>query len=332
MSNQQVLHLNYKTRRSFDALVVGRAGLDLYPEPDGGKIKDATSFSSDLGGSAGNIAVAIAKAGSSVGLISAVSNDAVGEFVKQRLQNEAVDISLLTLTHGNERTSLALAEVRHDDCQVVIYRNDAADLKIQCNVTIRQAISNSKNLVVTGTSLIDIESRKHTLEMMRHAVEVDCHVWLDLDYRAWNWPNVETTRQVYREAVALTRVVVGNEDEFSVLTDDIATQIKDCKKNQQILILKRGAEGSSLFTGESQLDSGIYTLKPLKPYGSGDAFVGNLLVNYLNSGDWLSAVAAGSAAAALVVSTRGCASAMPNPEQLDFLQQTRSMSPAADWR
>ncbi len=332
MSNKQTLHLDYVSRRTYEALVVGRAGLDLYPEPDGGKIKDATSFSTDLGGSAGNIAVAISKAGFNVGLISAVSNDAVGEFVKQRLQNDSVDISLLTLSRGNERTSLALAEVRQHDCEVVIYRNDAADLKIQCNDTIKQAISDSNNLVVTGTSLIDVKSRKHTLEMMRHANEAGCHVWLDLDYRAWNWPNLETTRKVYREAAALTRVLVGNEEEFSVLTDDIALQIKQCKNNQQILILKRGADGSSLFAGESQLDSGIYPLKPLKPYGSGDAFLGNVLVNYMKSGDWLSAVAAGSAAAAIVVSTRGCASAMPTTKQLESLQQSKVMTPAANWR
>ena len=44
-------------------LSLGRAGLDLYPEPIGTKTSDATSFSADLGGSAGNIAVALAKLG-----------------------------------------------------------------------------------------------------------------------------------------------------------------------------------------------------------------------------------------------------------------------------
>ena len=33
-------------------LVIGRAGLDIYPEPAGTKIADVTTFSAHLGGSA----------------------------------------------------------------------------------------------------------------------------------------------------------------------------------------------------------------------------------------------------------------------------------------
>ncbi len=331
MSNSNALQLDFGSRRSRDALVLGRAGLDLYPEPNGQKIKDAMSYSSDLGGSAGNIAVAIAKAGAKVGLISAVSSDAVGDFVIQSLQSHGVDTSLVTKTTANERTSLALAEVCEDSSQVVIYRNDAADLKIQCTDRIKQAIERSSNLVVTGTSLIDPDSREHTLQTMRYANDAGCKVWLDLDYRAWNWPDLNTTREVYREAAKLTRVLIGNEEEFSVLTDDIATQVAQCRQNDQILVLKRGSKGSSLFAGYTRLDTGIYQLPPLKPYGAGDAFLGNLLVCYMNYSDWQKAIEAASAAAALVVAQRGCASAMPTPKQIELLQQVESITPAANW-
>ena len=41
-------------------------------------------------------------------------------------------------THGNERTSLAIAEERPTDCEVVIYRNNPADLQIVFNKNIVQ--------------------------------------------------------------------------------------------------------------------------------------------------------------------------------------------------
>jgi 5-dehydro-2-deoxygluconokinase len=41
--------------KTWNALVLGRAGLDLYPQPDGGKTSDADGFSADMGGSGGNI-------------------------------------------------------------------------------------------------------------------------------------------------------------------------------------------------------------------------------------------------------------------------------------
>ena len=123
----------------------------------------------------------------------------------------------------------------------------------------------------------------------------------------------------------------GNDEEFAVLCDDFDIQIAQSQQRGQVLLLKRGAAGSSLYAGEARLNSGIYPLDPAKPYGSGDAFLGNLLVHYMQTGDWLEAVDAASAAAALVVSQRGCASAMPTPDQLKSLQQGHTMNPTATW-
>ena len=44
-------------------LVIGRAGMDLYADPPGMEIENATSFTSTLGGSAANIAVAVSRQG-----------------------------------------------------------------------------------------------------------------------------------------------------------------------------------------------------------------------------------------------------------------------------
>ena len=119
MSNQ-VQNLIYHESRDWNALVVGRAGLDLYPQPPGSKTTSAELFASDVGGSGANIAIAMKRAGGNIGLISALSNDPVGLFVKNRLVNEGIEIDLMQTTHGNERTSLAIAEERPIDCEVVI--------------------------------------------------------------------------------------------------------------------------------------------------------------------------------------------------------------------
>jgi 5-dehydro-2-deoxygluconokinase len=330
MFSTDALQLVYPTRL-WDGLVVGRAGLDLYPQPVGCKIRNSTTFASDVGGSGGNIAIAMGRAGGHIGLISALSDDPVGQLVRQRLQAEGIDLQLTDTTQGEERTSLALAEVRQQDCEVVIYRNNPADLQITCNKTVEQAIDHSSNLVVTGTSLIAPSSRQHTLAMMTYARSVDCQVWLDLDYRAWNWPNLKITRAVYGEAADLAHVLVGNEAEFSVLTDRIEAQIAHSKNRYQIIVLKRGANGCSLFAGSARLDTGIYTVSALKPYGAGDAFLGNLIINHMATQDWQQAIEAGSAAAALVVSQQGCGNAMPKPKELQQLQQQITIQPTAKW-
>ena len=254
-----VLNLDFARRRSTDVLVLGRAGMDLYPQPDGCKIADCLSFSSDLGGSAGNIAVALARAGVNTGLLSAVSDDAVGEYVIKRLNKEGIDTGLITITVGNERTSLALAEVRPTDCDVVIYRNNPADLKLACGEKTVQALGRAGNLVVTGTSLIEEHAKQQVLEIMRHARQSDCRIWLDLDYRSWNWPSLDITRRVYQQACELADVLIGNEDEFSVLTDDIQAQIESCRERKQVMLLKRGADGARLYAGTAPGWTAVFT-------------------------------------------------------------------------
>mgnify|MGYP000217216792 CR=1 FL=1 len=139
MSNIEVQHLKYEDAREWSALVVGRAGLDLYPQPSGTKTIDADSFTSDVGGSGANIAIAMKRSGGNIGLISALSDDPVGSYVKKRLKAEGIDLELMQTTNGNERTSLAIAEERPNDCEVVIYRNNPADLRITCDDGIKVA-------------------------------------------------------------------------------------------------------------------------------------------------------------------------------------------------
>ena len=330
MSNQ-VQNIIYQKSRKWSALVVGRAGIDLYPQPSGSKTKLAESFASDVGGSGGNIAIAMKRAGGNIALISALSEDPVGFFVKNRLIEEGVDINLMQTTHGNERTSLAIAEERPTDCEVVIYRNNPADLQVVFDENAELAILNSSNLVITGTSLIDDHSRKQVLKMMKHAKKNDCKVWLDLDYRHWNWPDKNTTRSAYQKAEKLSDVIVGNEEEFKILNDELTIQVKQSMSNNQIMILKKGKNGCTLFSRDCRLSTGIYKLNVMKPFGAGDAFLGNLIMNYMASGDWEKAAEAGSAAAAIVVSKKGCASAMPSNKEIKSLQDSTSIQPKTEW-
>ena len=325
------LHLKHSGEK-LQAIVIGRAGMDLYPELQDGKIRDAASFTADLGGSAGNITVAMSTAGGSVSLLSGVSKDPVGDFVLNKLESFGVNRELITITEGNERTSLALAEVRQDDCEVVIYRNNPADLAFKLTDESREALKKANHVVITGTSLIDADSRSNTIEAMKIAKANDCNIWFDLDYRKFNWIDENETRKVYSEAASYCDVIVGNEEEFSILDKDLDVLIQSYRQENKVIILKRGSGGSSLFAGEAQLDSGIFPLIPLKPYGAGDAFLGNLVVNYHDQQNWQEAIKMGSAAAAIVVSKRGCSSAMPTPTEIAQLLKEQQMIPEANWK
>ena len=63
------------------------------------------------------------------------------------------------------------------------------------------------------------------------------------------------------------------------------------------------------------------SLKPIKPSGAGDAFIGSLIGALLKNYDLQKAIEFGSAAAAIVVTKVGCAPAMPDlDEVLNFMK------------
>ena len=312
-------------------MVIGRAGLDLYPEPDGVEIAAADRFSSDAGGSGGNIAAAVSRAGGCAALVSALSADAVGECVRVRLRAAGVDIRHVVDCPEPGRTSLALAEVRSTDCAVVIYRNAAADWHWRYDDAVRADLRRAGNLVVTGTALVAAQSRAQTLAAMRAARHAGCVVWLDLDYRRWNGVAADVTRQAYRQAASHADVLIGNEAEFGVLDDAFATRVDHARDHGQVVILKRGSGGARLYAGDAGLDCGVFDVKVKKPYGAGDAFLGNVVMAYQRSGDWRMALEVGSAAGAWVVARRGCVSAMPTPDEIQSIRTAQALRPTPVW-
>ena len=70
------------------------------------------------------------------------------------------------------------------------------------------------------------------------------------------------------------------------------------------------------FANNYQFKKGIFYVKPLKPTGAGDAFMGGLIGGLLNDFYIEHSLEIGSAAAAIVVTKVGCAPAMPNMKEI----------------
>ncbi|MEO0386726.1 MAG: PfkB family carbohydrate kinase, partial [Pseudomonadota bacterium] len=66
-------------------LIIGRAGMDFYPDPPGTKTEEAAQFVACLGGSSANIGVALTRLGAKAALVTRVSDDAIGRFCLNQL-------------------------------------------------------------------------------------------------------------------------------------------------------------------------------------------------------------------------------------------------------
>jgi 5-dehydro-2-deoxygluconokinase len=308
-------------------LVLGRAGLDLYPDKTGQKIRESNQFIAMLGGSAGNIAAGIARRGHSVSLLTSVSNDPVGEFTISQIKKFGIDGSLIQTVDGESRTSLALSETNNHDHQTVIYRNQAADFNLMPPSVDAGQFS---CLVVTGTALAKDPSRTTTLGLMNQFKRHGTLVILDLDYRPYSWASTTEVRAVYNEAIDVSDVVVGNDVEFRSLDDTeddltkIACSVSDA--GTLLTILKLGSSGSITLTKLLRINCGIYQVDPLKPVGSGDAFLSSLISSWIEKKNLIDSLCDASASAAIVVSKVGCSEAMPEGQEIEVFRN-QAMQP-----
>ncbi len=313
-------------------IVVGRAGMDLYPEPTGTKIAEAKHFTAMLGGSAANIAAGLSRLGAEVSLMSALSDDAVGRFCRTQLDAFDIDQRLVSLSAGETRTSVALSETLLEDHETVIYRNGAADFDLAEDLSDKMEVEKLDALVVTGTALAREPSRSVTYRSIARARDAGALVVLDLDYRPYSWISAEDASEVYLFASKMSDIVVGNDVEFAVLRGaedpdpEHARQLY--KEGPNTCIYKMGQEGAITFHDGTEAVSGIYPVKALKPVGAGDAFLASFLVTLLRGEPIYQAVQRGSAAAALVVSRQGCSTAMPRVDEVISFMKSHTMNDA----
>jgi len=309
-----------------DFLVIGRAGMDLYPEPAGTGIEEAESFRTALGGSSANICVAIARQGGKASLVSCVSDDAVGRFCLKQLDHYGIDRRHVRSVGGEFRNSLALSESRVEGHQTVIYRNAAADFQMTIDDVTGIDYSRYAALITTGTVLAAEPSRAATLLAFERAQAASVPLILDVDYRPYSWGSAAEASEVYSHAASLCDIIIGNDTEFGFMAGDydqgLATARKLANGSASIVIYKMGEHGSITITPEGEFRTGVFTVKALKPVGAGDSFMGGFIASLAGGYSINDAVLRGSACAAIVVARVGCAPAMPTMTELDaFLQE-----------
>jgi 5-dehydro-2-deoxygluconokinase len=299
-------------------IIFGRAGMDLYADPPGTRTEEATRFTSALGGSAANIAVALVKQGCKAALISAVSQDAVGRFVLRQLEAYGIDTRHVAQVSGEQRTSLAVVETRAENCQSVIYRNAAADFEVHKGQLKTIAWRGYDGLIFTGTSLARELSRGSTHAAIAAAKQAGLAVIMDVDHRPYSWASAAEAAEAYRAAADACDIIIGNDEEFAVIAggDGLPLARSMAASSGRIVVYKMGAKGAITFAGGKEFETPIFKVEALKPTGAGDAFMGGFISALADGQSVPDAVRRGAATAAIVVTRVGCAPAMPSAAEV----------------
>ncbi|SDZ47472.1 5-dehydro-2-deoxygluconokinase [Jannaschia faecimaris] len=303
-----------------DFLIVGRAGMDFYPDPPGTRTEDATQFVSCLGGSSANIGVALVKQGCKAALVTRVSDDAIGRFAVNQLDHYGIDRTQVTPVGGEARNSLAVVETRIEDHQSVIYRNGAADFEMTVADVQAATYAGRSALITTGTVFAADPSRTAAFRAFDLARDAGLPLIFDIDYRPYSWPSAQVAADVLSRAGDMCDLIIGNDVEFGFMAGDYDKGLEKARQlaaDGKLIVYKMGELGAITFHNGQEIRTGIYRTQALKPTGAGDSFMGGFIAALANGHDIRTAVLRGSASAAMVVARVGCAPAMPTTDELE---------------
>lgn len=313
-----------------DVVVMGRIGMDIYPE-QAGSLSEVTSFSHAVGGSAANVAVACARLGCSASLISAVGDDRVGRYLLGELAQYGVDATHVGV-HSTLKTPVVIAELDPpEDPGLEFYRwPSAPDLHIDADHLPRLLIESAQLLWVTGTGLSVEPSRSATCTAMQWRRDLGRDVVFDLDWRPMLWSDPASAHAAYAAALPYATVVVGNRAEIAVaLNTTPETSIEWARSAAQHLldgsarcvIVKLGADGVLLMSeGSEEVIVPPIRIDVVCGLGAGDAFGGSLCHSLVHEHSLHQTGAQANAAGALVAARLLCAEAMPTLAELTEFQ------------
>ncbi|MCT4593873.1 MAG: 5-dehydro-2-deoxygluconokinase [Anaeromicrobium sp.] len=324
-------NLVFQKDRPLDFVAIGRIGLDLNPNEINRPLEESVTFTKYLGGSPANIAVAMAALGAKTGFIGTVADDAMGRYLKGYMEGKGIDSSSIFTDKTGAKTGLAFTEIKSPtDCSLIMYRENAVDLKVDiCHVK-EDYIKSAKALLISGTALAASPSREAVFAALDLARKNDIVVFFDIDYRPYTWKSEEETAIYYSLAAEKCDVIVGTREEFDMMEmitnkgnkDDYVTAKKWFDFNAKIVVIKHGKEGSIAYTKEGEAITGaVFPVVPVKTFGAGDSYAGAFIYGLINGMSVEKSMELGAGSAAIVVSSHSCSDAMPTLDTIkDFIE------------
>jgi len=282
-----------------DAVVMGRVGIDLYPNELETALSEVRTYTRFVGGFAGNVATGLARLGVRTAIVSRVGAEGHGDFVRAWLAGEGVDVRFLA-TDPYWPTPPTFCEVWPPDrFPLTFYRRPTApDWQLSPDDFDAEEVAAAPLLYATGTGLAQSPSRESTLAALRAHRGTTI---FDLDWRPTLWDDPGEYPALAAEAVAAADIVIGNEEEVDAsLVTDVST-----------LVLKRGERGATVYERGEETDVPGFPIQVVNGLGAGDAFAAALGHGLLHGVPLAEAVRRGTVAGALVASRLACSEAMP---------------------
>ena len=333
-----------QSEREIDLICMGRVAVDFYADQIYSPLEHAQSFSRYLGGCAGNISVGTSRLGLKSAMFSCVGTDDMGVFLRNQLQFEGVDTSLLRSTPDHLTGLVVLGVSPPDRFPLIFYRENCADMQIRPQDADPGFFRQAKALQFTGTGVSTASMAEATRQAVDTAKDCGCAVILDIDYRPVLWGLTEAgdgeSRFVASEQVTRTLqpflsqldLIIGTEEELMIAggSESLEKALEKIRSmSNAVVVLKLGEKGCEVYPAKSEtpVSARPFPIEVLNILGAGDAFASGFLRGWLRGESLQTCALWGNANGALTVTRHGCSPSMASFEELQYFIKNFDQDP-----
>ena len=308
-----------------DITAVGEILIDL--TQSGTNEQGIPRFDANPGGAPANLAVAASRLGASTAFIGKVGKDSFGDFLRNCLTENGVDVSGMAVDPVQHTTLAVVSLDPSGERHFSFYRDPSADVDLKESEISAEQLKNTRFLHFGSVSLTAEPARSATLYAAKTAKELGALISYDPNYRSSLWPDEKTAVERMRSPLPLVDVLKVSDEELPLLTgtDDLeAGTAQLAEKGISLILVTLGPKGAFYrFRGQTGLVPGV-PCKVGDTNGAGDTFFGAALSQLarLDSLDALTVpeleriVALANKAASITTSRHGAIPAMPTLEEV----------------
>jgi ribokinase len=279
---------------------------DELPLP--GETKLGGTFFMNPGGKGANQAVAAARLGGNVTLVTKLGDDIFGRQTLEGLKKENIDTNYVFFDESNPSgTALIIVNAAGENCIVVAPGANANLFPAD--------IEKVENLRDAGIILLQLEIPMDTINYVAKLAKVNKQK-LILNPAPAQKLNDELLRGLYlitpneTEAFDLTGILVKDETSASAAADFLL------KKGVENVIITLGREGAFFQNDQLKIKINAPVVEPLDTTAAGDTFNGAITVALTENMEWDKAIRFAVRAASISVTRMGAQSSVPYRKEI----------------
>ncbi|AVQ33464.1 carbohydrate kinase [Staphylococcus muscae] len=268
---------------------IGEALIDFIPTERDQLLKNVDGFMPQVGGAPCNVAAAVQKLAGNSQLITQLGQDAFGDRIVDALEELHVGTQWITRT-SEANTALAFVSLTTSgERDFSFYRKPSADMLYAADNITDIPLKQEDMVHFCSVALVESPMKQAHEALLEKAHKVGATVVFDPNVRLPLWDDHQAYQETIQSFIPHANIIKISDEELTFITkiEDETRALQSLFKGRvEAVIYTQGGEGASLiFKDGTTFTSRPKPIEVVDTTGAGDAFIGAVIAELMQSTD-----------------------------------------------